>query len=360
MTKKLKDKDRLNNKERMAGLMKKTPIDRVPFALSAAGLSSRYYGVSRGDYYNYPEVGYQCSVYFGKLFPWMNVSRAYGWADRGAWEFGGEITWPYSELEPAPRSLHPVINTPEEALNWPDPDPLTAGMFPRLYRFQRMCRREGLPVPLAEASPTHMSSGAVGSARFMRWMLREPEAVHAMQRKGADLIKKVAAITMDKYGPENCSLFSPHPAESNQLISPALFEKFCLPYIKELFDFYLQAGVRQILVHLCGNHTGNLKYWLEMDLPERTMFSIGHEMDLENTSRALGERYVLAGNISNAILQAGSPEEVYETVKNCLLTGKKHPGGYVLMPACEIAPGTPEENLEAIEAAIYDYGFYEA
>jgi len=47
-------------------------------------------------------------------------------------------------------------------------------------------------------------------------------------------------------------------------------------------------------------------------------------------------------------------------VKNRLLTGQRHPGGYVLMPACEIAPGTPEENLEAIEVAIYDHGFYEA
>jgi len=35
MTKRLRDKDRLNNKERMAGLMKRTPIDRAPFALSA-------------------------------------------------------------------------------------------------------------------------------------------------------------------------------------------------------------------------------------------------------------------------------------------------------------------------------------
>ncbi|MDR1922199.1 MAG: hypothetical protein LBS31_10740 [Candidatus Adiutrix sp.] len=359
MLKKLKDKDRLSRQERMKGLIQRTPIDRVPFALSAAGLSSRYYGVSRGDYYCYPEVAYQASVYFGELFPWMDVSRAYGWADRGAWEFGGEIKWPYSDLEPAPRSVNPVVNTPEEAMNWPDPDPMTAGMFPRLYRFQRMCRREGLPVPLAEASPTHMSAGAVGSARFMRWMLREPEAVHAMQRKGTELIKKVAAITMDEYGPENCSLFSPHPAESNQLISPALFEKFCLPYIRELFDFYLAAGVRRILVHLCGDHTANLKYWLDMDLPDRVMFSIGHEMDLEKTGRTLGERYILAGNISNATLQSGSPEEVYETVKNCLLAGKRHPGGYVLMPACEIAPGTPHENLEAIEAAIFDHGFYQ-
>lgn len=146
--------------------------------------------------------------------------------------------------------------------------------------------------------------------------------------------------------------------ESNQLISAGMFAEFAKPYIKEILTFYRSAGVKSVVVHLCGDHTANLPHWQDIPLPPRTVFSIGHEMDLEKTGAVIGKTHILAGNMNNAILHGGSREAVIAEVERCLAAGMKHPGGFILMPACEMPPDTPVENVEALAATLYDKGYF--
>jgi uroporphyrinogen decarboxylase len=101
-----------------------------------------------------------------------------------------------------------------------------------------------------------------------------------------------------------------------------------------------------------------MRYWKRVSLPERTIFSIGDVMDLEETSDFLGKEYILGGNISTTVIQFGTPEDVKEQVKRCLKQAKQRLGGFILMPACEYPPLAPPENLEAIREALMQYGFY--
>ena len=45
-------------------------------------------------------------------------------------------------------------------------------------------------------------------------------------------------------------------------------------------------------------------------------------------------------------------------VGRCLAAGMKHPGGFILMPACEFPPDTPLENLEALAHTLFEQGYY--
>jgi uroporphyrinogen decarboxylase len=288
----------------------------------------------------------------------MNATPTYGWADVGAWEFGGRIVWPDNDESAAPRSFGPLITDPSEINSLPDPDPKTAGMMPLVDRFNTVSREHGFPASLPGGTPTNMSTAIVGDATFMRWMIRYPEAVHKLQRKVTDFLLRAAEHTIAKYGAENCGVMCALPMDSNLLMSPKAFERFSKPYIKEIQSYYVQKGVRSFLVHLCGNHTGNLAFWRDIPLAPRSVFSVGHEMDLEATGRFIGKEHVLAGNVSTTVLQAGSPEEVYDDTVRCLKAGMKHPGGYVLMPACELPPGTPLPNLDALARAVYEHGYY--
>jgi uroporphyrinogen decarboxylase len=146
--------------------------------------------------------------------------------------------------------------------------------------------------------------------------------------------------------------------EGNSVISPEAFEKYCLPYIVKLHEFYLDSGVRAVMLHLCGNHEGNLKYLETAPLPERAIFSIGDAMDLEQTGKILGEKYILAGNISTTTLQIGTKEDVKHEAKRCLEQAKGRPGGFILMPACEYPPMAPAQSLEAIQETLMEHGFY--
>jgi len=350
-------KDTMTAKERLLALAECRTIDRVPFMSFALGFAARVLGIDRGEIYRNPEKAFTAGLSLMKVYPWMSREPAYGWADKGAWEFGGKIIWPDGDRYPAPWS-EPVISRPEEVDSLPDPDPAAAGMTLMLDRFNTISRENGFSASLPGGTPTTLSAGIVGRVNFLRWLIKYPEAVHKLQRKVTNFILRAAEWTLGKYGAENCSLDCSVPMESNQLISARMFESFAKPYIREIFDYYSSKGVQKISVHLCGDHTWNLAHWNDIPLPRRTIFSIGDEMDLERTGQIIGKDHILAGNINTGILCAGTPEMVYTEVKRCLEAGKKHPGGFVIMPACEFPPDTPLENVDALAEALFEHAYY--
>lgn len=350
-------RDHLSPKDRMRSLFLGDPIDRVPFVPFASGLSARLYDIDRGTFYRHPEIAFAAGRHLMNTFPWMNARPSYGWADRGAWEFGGKMIWPDDNCYAAPGS-RAVIAEPDEVDRLPDPDPDSAGMFPLVDRFNALSRRHGFPASLPGGTPTTLSAGIVGRCRFLEWLIRHPDAVHRLQRKVTDFLIRAAGRIIRTYGPENCSLFCGVPMESNQLISPAAFAEFAAPYIHEIFSFYKVAGVRAVVLHLCGDHTGNLDQFLELPLPARTIFSIGSEMDLAKTSTAIGEAFILAGNIDTRLLHGGSFDAVVAAAKTCLQQGMAHPGGFILMPSCELPPDMPLTNVQAVAKALFEEGYY--
>ncbi len=352
------DKDTKTPKERLMGLISNSPIDRVPFNPFSLGFSARCHGIDRGEFYRSPEQAFAAGLHLMETYPWMATRPTYGWADRGAWEFGGSVIWPDGNRFAAPQSAAPLISSPAEVDSLPDPDPETAGMNPLVARFNTLSRQKGFPASLPGGTPTTLSAAIVGTTDFLKWFIRYPGAAHKLQRKVTDFLIRSADITLRRYGGENCSVQCSVPVESNQLISAQAFERFAKPYISEILAHYLAAGVRNIVVHLCGDHTANLPHFATMGFPPRTVFSVGHEMDLEETSKGLGDKYILAGNIDTGVLQAGSTEQVFEEVRKCLRVGMNHPGGFMLMPACELPPDTPFENVEAVATALYTHGYY--
>ncbi len=352
------DKDTMTPRERLVGLISNNPIDRVPFNPFSLGFSARCYGIDRGEFYRNPEQAFAAGLHLMETYPWMASRPTYGWADRGAWEFGGSVIWPDGNRFAAPQSAAPLISSPAEVNSLPDPDPETAGMNPLVARFNTLSRQKGFPASLPGGTPTTLSAAIVGTTDFLKWFIRYPEAAHKLQRKVTDFLLRSADITLRRYGGENCSVQCSVPVESNQLISAQAFERFAKPYISEILAHYLAAGVRSVVVHLCGDHTANLPHFATMGFPPRTVFSVGHEMDLEETGNGLGSEYILAGNIDTGVLQAGSTEQVFEEVRKCLRVGMNHPGGFMLMPACELPPDTPIENVEAVAKALYTHGYY--
>jgi len=86
------------------------------------------------------------------------------------------------------------------------------------------------------------------------------------------------------------------------------------------------------------------------------MVSFGHEVDLETASRYFPDTIII-GNMEPAVFQMGTPEQCYEITKVCIEKGRKHPGGFMLAPGCELPPMAPEENVWAMMQAVSDHGW---
>ena len=350
--------DSMTSRERIKALILNQPYDRVPFMPFALGYFALSNTVSLYDFFTRPEVAFRVAQSTAKQHPWANIRPVYAWADHGAWEFGGDIAWPDSDVRMTPYTPKPRISQPEEVDSLPEPEPVKTEWFRLLSHFNELCVQNGFSALLPSASIMSPMGSIVGAARLMKWMKRYPDAVHLLAEKVLRFNVKAAEIIFEKYGSRNCSVSTELPMESNTVISPGMFEEFCLPYIARLHGFYLENGVRGTMIHLCGDHRGNLQYWKQIPLPKRTIFSIGDDMDLEETGDFLGETYILAGNISTHAIQFGSKEAIMEEVKRCLHQAKDRSGGFILMPACEYPPMAPPESLEAIREGLMRYGQY--
>ena len=271
-----------------------------------------------------------------------------------AWEFGGEIRWPREYEDMAPGTLRHPVTKPADVDRLPDPDPLTAGSLPLLRQFNGELLKLGLEPKIRAGSVTSVVAGMIGVERLMKWYVKEPGAVKTAYEKATRFLIRTAEETVAEFGP-GCSASISAPWDSNDLISPAIFEKFAIPHMERVLRALVDLGVTSVKAHLCGNHHGNLSAWTRLPWPEGTSVSIGNEMDIAATAEAFGHRFRICGNVSTTVLAIGRYDDVYRAAWKCMEQGRELPGGFALMPACEMPTLAPPLNVQALVDACRDF-----
>ncbi|MBR2254221.1 MAG: uroporphyrinogen decarboxylase family protein [Candidatus Methanomethylophilaceae archaeon] len=143
------------------------------------------------------------------------------------------------------------------------------------------------------------------------------------------------------------------PTASQDLISPDMFEEFCLGGIKKVVDDvkdeYKDAPT---FVHICGNTLD------VMDIFPRTgadCISFDHAVDPGSAKSKSKGRFTIMGNIDpvNGIMM-GTPDSIR---KECfgIMDAAAEGGGFILAPGCETPISSPDENVIAMCDAARDY-----
>ena len=117
-------------------------------------------------------------------------------------------------------------------------------------------------------------------------------------------------------------------------------------------------GFRHIFCHICGDQNMNLPYWAQVPMGDPGIISIGHEIDFETAARYFPNDIIL-GNLEPAILQAGTPGEVYEETRKVIEKGKGLAGGFIFALGCSFPPRVSLDNVRAMNQAVDDFGWYE-
>lgn len=347
----------MTSRERIRAVVEGRKPDRVPVICSAGGYAAKLCGLPLHEFYTNIEQCIRVQRLAADLHGYDD-SPGYGWADWGAWEFGGALKFPDSYAENAPRT----VTSPVESLSDVDklriPDPRTAGMYPLLMEFNRAVRALGMPARVPAGSASSAVAAIIGKDRLYRWYMREPEAVRTVYEKVVTFLLRAADMIIAEFGAENCSAYIGTPLDTNDLISPKIFEAFSLPCIKRVNSGLLDRGVKRFSVHICGNHRGNLPIMTEMPLPPRTTISIGSQLRILEVAEAFKHQHIIAGNVSTTILNLGTYEEVYEEARRCIEEGKDLPGGFMLQSACGLPVLTPPLNVHAMVKAAKELGKY--
>lgn len=143
---------------------------------------------------------------------------------------------------------------------------------------------------------------------------------------------------------------------SLNMTSPSVYETYAYPYECMVFDELnklKKEGQFYNILHICGNNTRvkNLLGSTGCDTLE-----IDYMVDLPAYKRELDEKTCLFGNLNPAgALLNGTPQQVYDESMAVLDIAAKD-GHFILGSGCEVAIGTPKENIIAMVKAAEDFG----
>jgi len=125
------------------------------------------------------------------------------------------------------------------------------------------------------------------------------------------------------------------------LIGPQLYEQLVLPYQKKLFAAIHELGPK-VKLHICGNITDIIAL---MATTDADVIDVDWMVPLDYARSQVGQDITLCGNFDPAaVLLQGTPAEVTTAAQQCIAAAGS---SFILMPGCEVPPGTPTENLRA-------------
>ncbi|MDW7712115.1 MAG: uroporphyrinogen decarboxylase family protein [Deferrisomatales bacterium] len=139
------------------------------------------------------------------------------------------------------------------------------------------------------------------------------------------------------------------------MISPQAFRDHVFPWYREIAARCHRNGLLFFL-HSDGDLTPLLPDLIDLGLDVLQPVDPTC-LDIFAVKEQFGDRLCLAGNVSNELLRAGTPQEVDAEVRK-LIQGLAPGGGYCLGSGNSVPAWAKFENYEAMRRAAFTYGAY--
>lgn len=159
---------RMTSPERMAAVMSGQKPDRIPVIPFVEGYAAKITGTSLGDFYADGDKCFEAQFASMRLHGYEQTPM-YGYASCGAWEFGGEIAFPYGKGQGAPFVKRHPVNTIEdiEKLEVPDFDRELPGAYKIADVVASRCFELGMPVTVQIGSNFTAASVVADTSEFL-------------------------------------------------------------------------------------------------------------------------------------------------------------------------------------------------
>ena len=169
-----------------------------------------------------------------------------------------------------------------------------------------------------------------------------PEKVQAAMEKATPEIIATAINGVKSSGGNRIAIFAMR--SSATFISPAMFEEFAWPYLKQMILAFHEAGITSV-VHCDGNWLPMMPYFKE--LPKGCcIIELDGATDIEKAYEVIKGYQVIRGDVPATLMAFGSQEEVKAYCDK--LIDLAMGGGFIIGSGCEIPLNCKEENLRAM------------
>ena len=364
--------------DRIARTIRMEPVDQVPSIFMGTAFAPRYMGMTMGHFCRNPDDGVTVTLdamdrLGADLIDGINHMP------------GGFITTGLSALWMS-RVAVPGRDLPEDTLwqvqetevmkvadydaileqGWPA---FVQGYLPRVLDPERLVmqrdwarasvpglarrfeERGYVPVSFGGANlPFELLCGARSMQRFLLDLFRIPDKVQAvMDVMQPHMIQ--SGLDSAKFSGINAMWIGGWRSASS-LVSPRLWERFVFPYLVDLVNSLVAAGITPVL-HFDQDWTRDLARLRE--LPARTcLLNLDGMTDIRKARAVLGDHMAIMGDVPSSLLAAGEPQQVRDYVRD--LVRDVGTTGLILCPGCDAPINARPANMEAYFHACRDHG----
>lgn len=252
------------------------------------------------------------------------------------------------------RVAEPVVKIIDELNKVMDIDPYTSPVYQAILERGRILK-DAFPemgIGTSVAGPITVAATIMPTDIMLRETRKHPDAIRELLDLAVYHSVAWAEMFAKEFGGAPCTICD--PVSCADIISRKQYLEFSLPYQQKLVEGLTKAMGRKPGLHICGK-TNTL--WDDMRALDVVSFSVDNRESLEEAKNRMGDKYVLVGNVDPVdIMMSGTPEEVVEACKRCIIQGAESPLGYNLGTGCQVPIGTPRENFEAFVYAARIYG----
>ncbi|RKY57454.1 MAG: hypothetical protein DRP96_09920 [Candidatus Neomarinimicrobiota bacterium] len=176
-------------------------------------------------------------------------------------------------------------------------------------------------------------------------LIDRPEYMHEVARANLEESYERCHTMLDA-GADGFILCCDYCFNSGPFISPAQFEEFIAPYLKDAVQYFKKAGA-YVIKHTDGNIMPILKYLLDAEPHALHSLDPMAGVDIKEIKKKYGDQIALCGNVDCSLMQTGTPEEIRESAEYCL-THAKPGGGYIFSTSNCVFRGMPLESYDLI------------
>ncbi len=332
----------MNIKERFLNALRRQPVDRVPVAAVATGITvemmdkcGTYWPDAHRDVEQLARLAESIHLHTGIECIKLPFDMAVEVEALGA-------PIDYRTVDTVPTETKPIYNRPDESAI--PPDFFDRGRVPIVLKaISKLRRRYDHEIAIVSSivGPFSTAEKLFGFANFLTWIIDCPDWVHNAMARLMPLSVQYARAQVEAgadaiiVGEAGCS---------GDLISAQTYRDFIAPYHRELS----RAIPAPTILHICGKSTRHTAYVAETGV---TAYNFDEGVNIATAHEHLDGKVALTGSVPTIkVLLNGTPDDAYQSAMDCL-----NAGVHMLTPGCAMAPHTLLENIAAMVRAARDY-----
>ena len=341
----------MNHLERVQAVLRGETPDRIPVIPQCFMFSAKTAGYTIGQINRSPRLMAEshriCQEKFGYDGCVIDVDDA-----TLAEACGAKVKWRDDDVASVDEH-HPALEDLRDIDTLHMPDPYHDGRLPEWLetteRLKAMIGEEVFIMGRADQGPFSLLSLLRGTQNFMVDLITEEPSVihHALEWvTKAHLAFARAQLAVGAHATSMGDAYA-----SPNLVSPAMYREYALPYEKKVVD-ELGGLSNRYSIHICGDTTKIIR---EIGDSGAKILEVDWKLDMGLARSSVPDSTVLMGNVNPSDpLYLGTPEQVEDAAREVI---RKTAGrGLILSSGCAIGTNTRPENMAALVHAAEKYG----